>query len=639
METTYPIGLGHNDTQTRKKADQDYVKFWEEQAENLSWFEKWDKTLQWSPPFAKWFVGGKINASYNALDVIVAKNPEKKAILWVGENGNKKELSYRELYQYVSKFANALKSLGVKKGDRITIYLPMIPELIVSMLACARIGAIHTVIFSGFSAQSIRDRVDDSKSKIIITADGGFRRGTIVQLKQVIDEAIQDLDFVENVIVFEHVNVQVSYGAKEKRWQDLVQNASPICDAEKLDSAHPLYILYTSGTTGKPKGVLHGTGGYLVHLYSTFKWVFDIKDSDIYFCTADIGWVTGHSYMAYGPLLHGTTLVMYEGAPDYPTPARMWEIISQYKVTIFYTTPTALRMFMKYGDALPNSQDLSSLRLLGTVGEPINPEVWRWYYDTIGKQKCPIVDTWWQTETGGIMLSPVPGLETIPLKPGSATKPIPGIVAAVVDENGKSLPAGTKGYLAIRQPWPGMLLSLYGDDEKYKLVYWSKYKTMYYPGDYAMQDSDGYFWMLGRADDVLKIAGHRLGTAELESGFVSHKSVAEAAVCSIPHEVKGESIIAFLVLKEGVLQTPNLKEEITSHIRKMIGPIATPDQLYFVSKLPKTRSGKIMRRLLKAIAKDEQVGDISTLEDEASVDEVRGALNELKQTIQKNKVK
>jgi len=639
LETTYPIGLGHNDTQTRKKADQDYVKFWEEQAENLSWFEKWDKTLQWSPPFAKWFVGGKINASYNALDVIVAKNPEKKAILWVGENGNKKELSYRELYQYVSKFANALKSLGVKKGDRITIYLPMIPELIVSMLACARIGAIHTVIFSGFSAQSIRDRVEDSKSKIIITADGGFRRGTIVQLKQVIDEAIQDLDFVENVIVFEHVNVQVSYGTKEKRWQDLVQNASPICDAEKLDSAHPLYILYTSGTTGKPKGVLHGTGGYLVHLYSTFKWVFDIKDSDIYFCTADIGWVTGHSYMAYGPLLHGTTLVMYEGAPDYPTPARMWEIISQYKVTIFYTTPTALRMFMKYGDALPNSQDLSSLRLLGTVGEPINPEVWRWYYDTIGKQKCPIVDTWWQTETGGIMLSPVPGLETIPLKPGSATKPIPGIAAAVVDENGKSLPAGTKGYLAIRQPWPGMLLSLYGDDEKYKLVYWSKYKTMYYPGDYAMQDSDGYFWMLGRADDVLKIAGHRLGTAELESGFVSHKSVAEAAVCSITHEVKGESIIAFLVLKEGVLQTPNLKEEITSHIRKMIGPIATPDQLYFVSKLPKTRSGKIMRRLLKAIAKDEQVGDISTLEDEASVDEVRGALNELKQTIQKNKVK
>ena len=639
METSYSIGLGHNDTQTRKKADQDYVKFWEEQAENLSWFEKWDKTLQWNPPFAKWFVGGKINASYNALDVIVAKNPEKKAILWVGENGNKKELSYRELYRYVSKFANALKSLGVTKGDRITIYLPMIPELIVSMLACARIGAIHTVIFSGFSAQSIRDRVDDSKSKIIITADGGFRRGTIVQLKQVIDEAIQGLDFVENVIVFDHANVPVSYGTKEKRWQELVQNASPICDAEKLDSTHPLYILYTSGTTGKPKGVLHGTGGYLVHLYSTFKWVFDIKDSDIYFCTADIGWVTGHSYVAYGPLLHGTTIVMYEGAPDYPTPARMWEIISQYKVTIFYTTPTALRMFMKYGDGLPNSNNLSSLRLLGTVGEPINPEVWRWYYDTIGKQKCPIVDTWWQTETGGIMLSPVPGLETIPLKPGSATKPIPGISAAVVDENGKSLPAGTKGYLVIRQPWPGMLLSLYGDDEKYKLVYWSKYKTMYYPGDYAVQDSDGYFWMLGRADDVLKIAGHRLGTAELESGFVSHKSVAEAAVCGIPHEVKGESIIAFLVLKEGVLQTPNLKEEITGHIRKMIGPIATPDQLYFVSKMPKTRSGKIMRRLLKAIAKDEEVGDISTLEDEASVDEVRGALNELKQTIQKNKVK
>ncbi len=639
MEKTYHAGLGNNDTQTRKKADQDYVKFWEKQAGNLSWFAKWTKTLEWNLPFARWFVDGKINASYNALDVIVAKNPEKKAVLWVGENGNTRTLTYRELYQYVSKLANALKSLGVKKGDRVTIYLPMIPEIVVSILACARIGAVHTVIFSGFSAQSIRDRVEDSKSKIVITADGGFRRGSIVPLKQVIDEAIKGLDFVEHVIVYEHANLPVSYTNKEKKWQDLIQNAEPECEAERLDSTHPLYILYTSGTTGKPKGVLHGTGGYLTHLYSTFKWVFDIKDSDIYFCTADIGWVTGHSYVAYGPLLHGATQVIYEGAPDYPNPARMWEIISKFKVTIFYTTPTALRMFMKYGDALPNSQDLSSLRLLGTVGEPINPEVWRWYYDVIGKQKCPIVDTWWQTETGGIMLSAVPGLETIPLKPGSATRPVPGVSAAVVDEDGKALQPGTKGYLVIKQPWPGMLLSLYHDDEKYKTVYWSKYKTMYYPGDYAIQDTDGYFWMLGRADDVLKVSGHRLGTAELESGFVSHKSVAEAAVCSIPHDVKGEAIIAFLVLKEGIAQASTLREEIITHIRKMIGPIATPDQLYFVSKLPKTRSGKIMRRLLKAIAKDEQIGDISTLEDEASVDEVKNALNELRQTVQKNKVK
>jgi len=639
LETTYHIGLGYNDTKTRKKAEQDYISFWEEQAKSLHWFEKWNKVLEWNPPFAKWFLGGKINASYNALDVTVAKNPDKKAILWEGEKGETRTLTYQELLQYVCRFANALKSLGVKKGDRVTIYLPMIPELIISMLACARIGAIHTVIFSGFSAQSIRDRVDDSKSKVIITADGGFRKGTVVKLKEIIDQAIKDFDFVENVIIFEHANIQVSYTKKDKKWQDLIKNKSSLCEAEKLESVHPLYILYTSGTTGKPKGVLHGTGGYLIHLYSTFKWVFDIKDSDIYFCTADIGWVTGHSYVVYGPLLHGATQIMYEGAPDYPTPARMWKIIEKYKATIFYTTPTALRMLMKYGDDLPNSNNLSSLRLLGTVGEPINPEVWRWYYKTIGKERCPIVDTWWQTETGGVMISPVPGLETIPLKPGSATKPIPGVLVSVVDENGKDLPAGTKGYLVIKQPWPGMLLTLWGDDEKYKAVYWSKYKTMYYPGDYAIKDTDDYFSMLGRADDVLKVAGHRLGTAELESGFVSHKSVAEAAVCGIPHDVKGESIIAFLVLKEGFAQTPQLKDEIIAHIRQAIGPIATPDQLHFVSKLPKTRSGKIMRRLLKAIAKDEQIGDISTLEDEASVDEVRSALSELRQTIQKNKIK
>ncbi len=636
---TYSIGLGNNDTLTRKRANQDYIKFWEEEARKLHWFEKWGTTLEWNPPFAKWFVNGKINASYNALDAVVQKTPQKNAILWEGENGETRTLTYGELLNYVCKVANSLKSLGVKKGDRVTVYLPMIPELVVSLLACARIGAIHTVIFSGFSSQSIRDRVYDSKSKVIITADGGFRRGAVVHLKQVIDEAISDFDFVENVLVYAHVKTPMTLGKKDKMWTDLINSASEYCEPEKLDSAHPLYILYTSGTTGKPKGVLHGTGGYLVHLYSTFKWVFDIRESDIYFCTADIGWVTGHSYIVYGPLMHGATQVMYEGALVFPTPTRIWDLIERHKVTILYTTPTALRMFMKYGDSLPNSKDLSSLRLLGTVGEPINPEVWKWYFQVIGKMHCPIVDTWWQTETGGIMISPVPGLETILLKPGSATRPLPGISVDVVDENGNTLPSETKGYLVVKNPWPGMLLSLWTDDEKYKTVYWSKYKTMYYPGDYAIKDKDGYFWMLGRADDVLKVAGHRLGTAEIESGFVSHKSIAEAAVCGIPHEVKGESIIVFLVLKEGITSSKQLEDELIQHIRKAVGPIATPDQLYIVSKLPKTRSGKIMRRLLKAVANNETIGDISTLEDEAAVDEVRATFNELRKTIQGNQVK
>ena len=636
MTESFLIGLGNNDSETRKKAGADFISFWAGQAKQLHWFEYWERTLQWDAPFARWFVGGKINASYNALDIHQKGKATKPAILWEGENEERRVLTYHDLWVQVNKFSNVLKSLGVSKGDRVTIYLPMVPELIISMHACARIGATHTVVFSGFSAKSLRDRIEDSRSKIIITADGGFRRGTVVKLKEVIDEAILGFDFVQHVIILERAKIPITMNPKDKKWNDLMVSAQENCEPEKLDSTHTLYILYTSGTTGKPKGVLHGTGGYLTHLYSTFKWIFDIKDSDVYFCTADIGWVTGHSYVAYGPLLHGATQVMYEGAPDYPTPARMWEIIQRYKVTIFYTTPTALRMFMKFGDDIPNSYDLSSLRLLGTVGEPINPEVWKWYFKTIGKEKCPIVDTWWQTETGGAILSPLPGLETIPLKPGSATRPIPGVDAAVVDESGKEVPPGTKGYLVIRNPWPGMLLTLWGDDEKYKSVYWSKYKNTYYPGDYAIKDKDGYFWLLGRADDVLKIAGHRLGTAELESGFVSHKSVAEAAVCGIPHDVKGESIIAFLVLREGMTPTESLKNEIINHIRKVIGPIATPDQLYFVSKLPKTRSGKIMRRLLKSMAKGEEIGDVSTLENEAAVSEVQAAFEELKLSLSKN---
>lgn len=628
---SYLIGLGHNDIKTRQEASADYVKFWESQAKKLHWFESWHTPLQWNPPFAKWFVGGKLNASYNALDV---QNPDKVALFWEGENEEHRAVTYGELLDSVQRLANGLKSIGVKSGDRVTIYLPMVPELITSILACARIGAIHTVIFSGFSAQSIKDRVIDSQSKIIITADGGYRRGNIVKLKDVVDTAISDLDFVQNVIVLTRAKNPITMTNKDIAWGDLLQKNSNVCPPEKLDGTHPLYILYTSGTTGKPKGVLHDTGGYLTHVSATFRWAFDIKDSDVYFCTADIGWVTGHSYVAYGPLICGATQVMYEGAPDYPSPARIWDILQRYKVTIFYTTPTALRMFMKFGDSIPNSHDLSNLRLLGSVGEPINPEVWKWYYTTIGKSKCPIIDTWWQTETGAMMISPLPGLETIPLKPGSGAFSIPGVDLAILDEAGKPLPPDTKGYLVIRKPWPGMLLTLWGDDEKYKTVYWSKYPDTYYTGDYAICDRDGYYWLLGRADDVLKIAGHRIGTAELESALVSHHSISEAAVCGIPDDIKGEVIIAFLVPKEGVTVSDSLKSQVIDVVRKDIGAIATPQSLYFVSKLPKTRSGKIMRRLLKAIASNEKIGDVSTLEDGAAVSEIQTAFDELKKQIQ-----
>jgi acetyl-CoA synthetase len=630
MSEKYDIGLGNNNDDLRKQANSDFVSFWSDQAKNLLWFSTWQKTLDWRPPFAKWFVGGKINASYNALDVHQNTKYDKPAILWEGENGDSRILTYGDLFIEVQKFANVLKSLGVKKGDRVTIYLPMVPELPITMLACARIGAIHTVIFSGFSVESIRDRIDDSKSKIVVTADGGYRRGKIVKLKEVVDEAIHDFEFVEHVVVLERTKNKISILPKDKLWNDLMATASDSCDAEKLDSDHPLYILYTSGTTGKPKGVLHGTGGYLTHLYSTFKWAFDIKDSDIFFCTADIGWVTGHSYVVYAPLLHGATQIMYEGAPDFPDMSRMWHILEKYRVSIFYTTPTALRMFMKFGDDIPNSFNLSSLRLLGTVGEPINPEVWRWYYKIIGKEKCPIIDTWWQTETGGIMISPLPGLETIPLKPGSATLPIPGIDISVVDEFGSEVPPNTKGYLIIKNPWPGMLLTLWGNDKKYKNVYWSKYSNCYYPGDYALKDSDGYLWLLGRADDILKIAGHRIGTAELESCIASDYSVAESAVCGIPDDIKGEVIIVFAVLKDGVTTDKTILEKnLFNKIRTDIGPIATPKQIYFVSKLPKTRSGKIMRRLLKSIASGEKIGDTSTLDDPSAVTEIQKIVTQI----------
>lgn len=634
MSETYDIGLGNDDSKIRKDASSDFVSFWGEQAKNLSWFSHWNKILDWDPPFARWFVGGKINASYNALDVHQKSKADKIAIFWEGENGDSQKITYRDLFVQVQKFSNVLKSLNVTKGDRVVIYLPMIPELIISMLACARIGAIHTVIFSGFSSSSIRDRIVDSNSKIVITADGGYRRGKVVKLKKVVDEAIDDLDFVNHVVVFQRTKNKINLSSKDKLWKDLMQNVSDFCSAEPLDSTHPLYILYTSGTTGKPKGVLHGTGGYLTHLYSTFKWAFDIKNTDVFFCTADIGWVTGHSYVVYAPLLHGASEVLYEGAPDFPDASRIWSILEKHKVTIFYTTPTALRMFIKFGDAIPNSFNLSYLRLLGTVGEPINPEVWKWYFKTIGKNKCPIIDTWWQTETGGMLISSLPGLETIPLKPGSGTYSIPGVDIAVVDEHGVDVPPNKKGSLVIKNPWPGMLLTLWNNDEKYQKVYWSKYENCYYPGDYAIRDDDGYFWLLGRADDILKVAGHRIGTAELEGCVVSHHDVAESAVCGIPDELKGEVIVVFAVLKHGVVSSHDiLRSELVEKIRNDVGSIATPKQIYFVSKLPKTRSGKIMRRLLKAIANNEKIGDTSTLEDGAAVSEVQNAYDAIQKSL------
>jgi acetyl-CoA synthetase len=618
----------------RKQALENSEEFWEEQAKYLKWFKEWDKVLDWNPPFAKWFVGGKLNASVNCLDRHIDSDAKNKvAIIWEGENGETNSFTYYQLYRSVNKLASALKNLGVKKGDRIAIYLPMIPQLAIAMLASSRIGAIHTVVFSGFSAQALADRANDSKSKIIITADGGYRRGKLVQLKKLVDDAISSIPSVEHVIVVKRASNDIQMGPKDSWWHDLIENSPSYCEPEVLDSTHPLYILYTSGTTGKPKGVLHSTGGYLTYLYATSKWVFDFRKEDIFFCTADIGWVTGHSYIVYAPLMHGVTEIMYEGTPDYPKPDRYWDIVEKQGATILYTTPTALRMYMKFGNTIPNSFDLSSLRLLGTVGEPINPEVWMWYFKTIGKENCPIVDTWWQTETGGIMISTCTGIESVPMKPGSGTFPLPGIDAAIVDENGRPVDSDRKGYLVIKRPWPGMLMTLWEDDEKYRNTYWKKFENVYYAGDYALSDADGYLWLLGRADDVLKVAGHRLGTMELESAFVSYKAIAEAAVTSRPDQKKGESIIAFLVLRTGFLPSDQLHVELIDHIRNAVGPIATPEEIYFVNKLPKTRSGKIMRRLLKSIASGAAIGDATTLEDEASIEEIRQAYNDLHKVV------
>jgi len=591
-------------------------KFWAREARELIWQQSWKKVLDWKPPFAKWFVGGKLNVAENCLDRhLQGPRRNKAAIIWEGEPGDKRILTYQQLHREVCRFANVLKRNQVRKGERVIIYLPTIPEASIAMLACARIGAIHSVVFGGFSADSIRDRIVDCGATTVITADGGYRRGAIVPLKQNVDQALQGQTTVRRVIVFRRAGnaIHIEEG-RDVWWHRELEYVTAKCPAVALDSEHPLFILYTSGSTGKPKGILHTSGGYLVGIYSTAKYVFDLREDDIYWCTADVGWVTGHSYVIYGPLAAGATTVMYEGAPNWPEPDRFWRIIEEYAVSILYTAPTAIRAFIRWGDKWIKKHDLSSLRLLGSVGEPINPEAWIWYHDKIGGGRCPIVDTWWQTETGAIMIAPLPG--AIPTKPGSATLPFFGVDPAVVDAEGKEAPANVGGKLIVRRPWPSMLRSIYGDKPRYKKQYWSEYKGKYLTGDGARRDKDGYFWIVGRIDDVLNVAGHRLGTSEIESALVSHAKVAEAAAVGRPDELKGQGVVVFVTLKGGINPTPSLKEELRDHVGVHIGAIAKPDEVRFAEALPKTRSGKIMRRLLKEIAGGKTItGDTTTLED------------------------
>jgi acetyl-CoA synthetase len=592
-------------------------KFWAQQAaELLVWHTKWKTVLEWNEPFAKWFVGGQLNVAENCLDRHLHNGRRNKAaLIWEGEPGDRKTLTYQQLHREVCKFANVLKRNHIKKGDRVIIYMPMCPEAAIAMLACARIGAIHSVVFGGFNPQAIKDRIDDSRAKMVITADGGYRRGAIVPLKRNVDQALEGTDQIERVIVFRRANNEIHI--KEGRdvwWHREMEYVNADCPCESMDSEDPLYILYTSGSTGKPKGVLHTSAGYLLGVTSTTKYVFDLKDDDVYWCTADIGWVTGHSYIVYGPLCLGATSLMYEGAPNWPEPDRFWRLIEDYGVTVFYTAPTAIRAFMRWGDEHPQRHDLSSLRLLGTVGEPINPEVWMWFRTVIGADRCPIVDTWWQTETGAIMLTPLPG--ATPLKPGTATLPFFGIDAAVVDDHGDEVPADAGGKLVIRKPWPSMLRTIWGDKQRYIKQYWSEIKGCYFTGDGARRDKDGYFWIVGRIDDVLNVAGHRLGTSEIESALVSHPSVAEAAVVGRADHMKGQAIVAFVTLKDAENPTPELREELRQHVAAVIGAIARPDDVRFAESLPKTRSGKIMRRLLTEVAGGGNItGDTTTLED------------------------
>ena len=608
-----------NDPAIYQKAAADPESFWAGYARELDWFEPWTRVLEWTPPHSKWFVGGKLNVSHNCLDRHVSgKRADKLALIWEGEPGDTRTYTYAQLHHEVGRFANGLKRLGVKRGDRVAIYLPMIPEAAIAMLACARIGAPHSVVFGGFSSESLRDRIIDAECKLLITSDGGFRRGKAVNLKENADQALLETPSIEKVVVVRRgagLDAPITMKSGRDVWyHELITQESADCPPEKMDAEDLLFILYTSGTTGKPKGVVHTTGGYLTHVYATTKLVFDLKDNDIYWCTADVGWVTGHSYIVYGPLANGATAVMYEGAPDWPDRGRFWRLIEKYGVTIFYTAPTAIRAFMRWGTDWPNKSDMSSLRLLGSVGEPINPEAWMWYQEHIGGGRCPIVDTWWQTETGGIMITPLPGITET--KPGSATVAFPGIAAEVLTNEGVSVNAG---YLAITKPWPGMLRTIYGDDERFKQNYWSKWPNLYFPGDGAKRDADGFFWILGRVDDVLNVAGHRIGTMEVESALVDHPSVAEAAVVGRADELKGQAIAAFVTVKEGIDATDALKATLKEHVSKKIGAIARPDDILYAADLPKTRSGKIMRRLLRDIAEGRTLGDTTTLADPAVV--------------------
>jgi acetyl-CoA synthetase len=617
------------DEQIYAEAERDPERFWAKFANELEWSRRWDTVLDWQPPHAKWFVGGQLNIAVNCLDRHVrGARRNKAALIWEGEPGDRRTLTYFELYREVSAFANVLKSLGVRKGDRVAVYMPLVPELAVTMLACARIGAVHSVVFGGFSAEALRDRINDAQARLLVTADGGYRRGQIVPLKQVADEALTDAPSVENVVVVRRGAGAPGAGAipvtmkpgRDHWFHELMQEASFVCDPEPMDSEDLLYILYTSGTTGKPKGIVHTTGGYLVGTYATTKLVFDLRDEDVYWCTADIGWVTGHSYVVYGPLANGATVLMYEGAPDWPQNDRFWALIARYGVTVFYTAPTAIRAFMRWGNEWPERHDLTSLRLLGSVGEPINPEAWMWYYTFIGGGRCPVVDTWWQTETGAIMITPLPGVTN--LKPGSATKPFPGIAAEIRNERGDAVAVGG-GLLALTRPWPSMLRGIYGDPERYVRQYWSKWGSgVYVTGDGAKRDADGYFWLLGRVDDVINVAGHRIGTMEVESALVDHPSVAEAAVVGRTHQVKGQAITAFVTLKEDGAASRSAEEivnDLKAHVVRKIGAIARPDDILLTADLPKTRSGKIMRRLLRDIAEGKALGDTTTLADPAAV--------------------
>ncbi len=611
-----------------KKSIEDPERFWAEKAEDLHWFKKWDKVqdCDFKDARIEWFKGGKLNVSYNCLVRHLKTRKDKAASLWEGEpEGESKVYTYQLLHEEVCKFANVLKKKGVKKGDRVTIYMPMVPELAIAMLACTRIGAIHSIVFGGFSAEALRDRIQDCESSIIITTDGSYRAGRVIGLKKNVDQALEECPTIKTSIVYNRVNSDISMKEGREVWWHEEMAASDIstqCEPEEMDAEDPLFILYTSGSTGKPKGVLHTTGGYILYVYQTFKWVFDYKEEDTFWCTADIGWVTGHSYIVYGPLANGASSVMFEGVPSYPKYDRFWEIVEKYKVNQFYTAPTAIRAIAKEGDEWVKGKDLSSLRILGTVGEPINPEAWMWYYNMVGGGRCPIVDTWWQTETGGILITPLPG--AIDVKPGSAGRPFPGVKPIVVREDGSPADVNEGGYLCIESPWPGMMRGVYGDQERFKETYFVQFPGKYYTGDGAKLDQDGDYWLMGRLDDVINVSGHRMGTAEVESALVSHPKVAEAAVVGFPHEIKGQGIYAFVTLNSGVEKSDELKKELVKHVRKEIGPIATPDKIHYADGLPKTRSGKIMRRILKKIAAGEvdNLGDISTLAEPKVVDDL-----------------